>query len=152
MASYSKTLSQDGSGDIEKVGVSVSRTPYIEVGEVTKPSIWQRFKPSSMRCVIEYRPHSSSVSLPACMLHLVRYSLISKSITTGLVGTLYDGLSLQSASPTILFSTLMAAIPPAALGTLGPQTGMRQIIQARCSFGLYAVGIVALFNLANTTG
>jgi purine-cytosine permease-like protein len=68
------------------------------------------------------------------------------------VGTLYDGLSLKAASLTILFFTLIAAVPPAALGTLGPQTGMRQIVQARYSFGLYAVTVVALFNLANTTG
>jgi purine-cytosine permease-like protein len=68
------------------------------------------------------------------------------------VGTLYEGLSLEAASLTILFFTLISTLPPAALGTLGPQTGMRQIVQARFSFGLYAVTIVAIFNLATTTG
>lgn len=43
-------------------------------------------------------------------------------------------------------------MPTAALGTLGPKTGMRQMVQARFAFGLYAVVIVALFNLANTVG
>ena len=79
-------------------------------------------------------------------------SLTPLAITTGLVGTLFQGLSLQAASLTILFFTLFAAIPPSALGTLGPQTGMRQIVQARYSFGLYAIFIVAFFNLATTVG
>jgi purine-cytosine permease-like protein len=53
---------------------------------------------------------------------------------------------------TIIFFTLLSAIPPAALGILGPQTGMRQIVQSRYSFGLYAVALVALLNLAVTIG
>jgi purine-cytosine permease-like protein len=68
------------------------------------------------------------------------------------VGTYFDGLSLEAASLTILFFSLLGAIPPAALGILGPQTGLRQMVQTRYSFGLYAVGIVALLNLATTTG
>jgi hypothetical protein len=51
-----------------------------------------------------------------------------------------------------LFFSLLGAIPPAALDTLGPQTGLRQMVQRRYNFGLYAVGIVALLNLATTTG
>jgi purine-cytosine permease-like protein len=62
------------------------------------------------------------------------------------------GLSLEAASFVILFFTLFSAIPPAAFSVLGPQTGMRQIVQARYSFGRYAVVVVALFNLATTTG
>ena len=38
------------------------------------------------------------------------------------------------------------------MGILGPQTGMRQVVQARYSFGLYAVIIVALMNLATAVG
>jgi purine-cytosine permease-like protein len=83
---------------------------------------------------------------------LLVYRLTVISITTGIVGTLYEGLSLEAASLTILFFTLLSAAPPAAFGTLGPLTGMRQIVQARYSFGLYAVIIVALFNLATTIG
>jgi NCS1 nucleoside transporter family len=65
---------------------------------------------------------------------------------------MFDGLNLEAASLTILFFSLLGAIPPAALGTLGPQTGLRQMVQRRYNFGLYAVGIVALLNLATTTG
>ena len=68
------------------------------------------------------------------------------------MGTLYTGLSLQAASLVILFFTLFAAIPPAAFSILGPLTGMRQIVQARYSFGRYAVMLVALLNIATATG
>jgi purine-cytosine permease-like protein len=68
------------------------------------------------------------------------------------VGTYFDGLSLEAASLTNFVLSLLGAIPPAALGTLGPQTGLRQMVQTRYSFGLYAIGIVALLNLATTTG
>jgi purine-cytosine permease-like protein len=68
------------------------------------------------------------------------------------VGTYFDGLSLEAAFLAILFFSLLGAIPPEALGTLGPQTGQPQMVQARYSFGLYVVGIVTLLNLATTTG
>jgi len=58
----------------------------------------------------------------------------------------------MSASLVILFFTLLAAIPPAAFSILGPLTGMRQIVQARYSFGRYAVMLVALLNVATATG
>lgn len=76
----------------------------------------------------------------------------TQSVTTGLVGTLYMGLSLTAASLVILFFNMLSSIPPAAFAVLGLQTGMRQIVQARYSFGRYAVILVAIFNLATTTG
>ncbi|EXJ86686.1 hypothetical protein A1O3_03639 [Capronia epimyces CBS 606.96] len=79
-------------------------------------------------------------------------SLSLLPITTGLVGTYFDGLSLEATCLTILFFSLAGALPPACLGLLGPQTGLRQMVQARYSFGLYFVGVVALLNLATTTG
>ncbi len=62
------------------------------------------------------------------------------------------GLSLEAASLVILCFTLVAGVAPAVMGLLGPTTGMRQIIQSRYSFGLYAVFLVALCNLATTVG
>jgi purine-cytosine permease-like protein len=73
-------------------------------------------------------------------------------IITGLVGTYHEGLSLRDASLTILSFSLLGAFPPAALGTLGLRTGLRQMVHARYSFGFYAVSIVALLNLATSTG
>jgi hypothetical protein len=52
-----------------------------------------------------------------------------------MVGTLSYGLSLRDTSLVIIFFTLLCTIPPAFMGTLGPKTGMRQMIQARYAFG-----------------
>ncbi|KAH8601416.1 purine-cytosine permease FCY22 [Bisporella sp. PMI_857] len=73
-------------------------------------------------------------------------------IITGLVGTYYEGLSLRDASLVILFFCLLGAIPPATFGVLGPQTGLRQMIQTRYSFGLYGVTLIVLLNMATITG
>lgn len=56
------------------------------------------------------------------------------AITFGLLGPSY-GLGLRDSALVILFFTLLASVLPAYLGTLGPKTGMRQMIQARFSFG-----------------
>lgn len=61
------------------------------------------------------------------------------SIVTGMAATLSFGLSLRVASLIILFLTLLCTIPVAYLATIGPKTGMRQMIQARFSFGYYLV-------------
>lgn len=62
------------------------------------------------------------------------------------------GLNLTNSALVILFFTLLASLLPAYLGTLGPKTGMRQMIQARFSFGRYPVSIPVLLNLATLTG
>lgn len=74
------------------------------------------------------------------------------SITTGLVGTLFMGLSLKAACLVILFFNLLGGIPPAAFGILGPKTGMRQLVQARYSFGLYFVAVASVMSMATATG
>jgi purine-cytosine permease-like protein len=56
-------------------------------------------------------------------------------IITGMAGTLSYGLRLRDASLVILFFSMLCTIPPAYLSTLGPKTGLRQMIQARFSFG-----------------
>ncbi|OAA55348.1 cytosine-purine permease [Niveomyces insectorum RCEF 264] len=73
-------------------------------------------------------------------------------IPTGVLATLTFGLSLRDASLVILFFALLTSIPPAYLGVGGSQTGMRQQIQARYSFGRYLVTIVVLLNAATVTG
>lgn len=69
-----------------------------------------------------------------------------------MVGTLSYGLSLRDASLVILFFCILCTVPPAYLATFGPTTGMRQMIQARYSFGYYLVSIPVLLNLATLTG
>ncbi|KAJ9144533.1 Purine-cytosine permease fcyB 4 [Pleurostoma richardsiae] len=73
------------------------------------------------------------------------------AITFGMLGPAY-GLSLRDSALVILFFTLLAALAPAFLGTLGPKTGMRQMIQARFSFGRYFVSVPVVLNLATLTG
>ncbi|KAJ4218603.1 hypothetical protein FSOLCH5_006616 [Fusarium solani] len=73
-------------------------------------------------------------------------------ITFGMLGPLAYGLSLRDSSLVILFFCMFSTIGPAYLATLGPKTGMRQMIQARYSFGRYLVSIPVLLNLATLTG
>lgn len=46
------------------------------------------------------------------------------------------GLGLRDGALVILFFSLLTTLLPAYLCTLGPKTGMRQMVQARYSFGL----------------
>ncbi|KAI1371590.1 permease for cytosine/purines, uracil, thiamine, allantoin-domain-containing protein [Hypoxylon crocopeplum] len=73
------------------------------------------------------------------------------SITFGMLGPTY-GLGLRDCSLVILFFCLLTAAIPAYLGTLGPKTGLRQMIQARFSFGRYLVSVPVILNLATLTG
>ncbi|KAH6677794.1 purine-cytosine permease FCY21 [Plectosphaerella plurivora] len=73
-------------------------------------------------------------------------------ITFGLMGPKYYGLSLRDSSLIILFVILLTTLAPAFLATLGPKTGMRQMVQARFSFGRYLVSIPVVLNLATLVG
>ncbi len=61
-------------------------------------------------------------------------------------------LSLRDCSLIILFFSLLTAALPIYLGTLGPKTGLRQMVQARYSFGRYLVSVPVVLNLATLTG
>ncbi|KIY48780.1 purine-cytosine permease FCY22 [Fistulina hepatica ATCC 64428] len=77
------------------------------------------------------------------------------SVITGMSATLSYGLSLRDSSLVILFFSLLCSVPPAYLATLGPKTGLRQMIQARYSFGfrrLYGSVIPVILNMATVTG
>ncbi|PGH03888.1 hypothetical protein AJ79_07246 [Helicocarpus griseus UAMH5409] len=73
-------------------------------------------------------------------------------VITGMMGTLSFGLSLRDASLVIIFFNMLCTVPPAYLSILGPKTGLRQMIQARYSFGLYCVYVLVLLNLATVSG
>ncbi|KAK3685508.1 permease for cytosine/purines, uracil, thiamine, allantoin-domain-containing protein [Podospora appendiculata] len=72
-------------------------------------------------------------------------------ITFGMLGPVY-GLGLRDSTLVILFFTLLTTILPAYLSILGPKLGMRQMVQARYSFGRYLVSVPVLLNLATLTG
>ncbi|KAM0497905.1 hypothetical protein D7B24_005359 [Verticillium nonalfalfae] len=73
-------------------------------------------------------------------------------ITFGLIGPKYNGLSFRDSVLIIVFVILFVTLAPAYMATLGPKTGMRQMIQARFSFGPYLVAIPVILNLATLTG
>ncbi|CAK7268883.1 hypothetical protein SEPCBS119000_003287 [Sporothrix epigloea] len=73
-------------------------------------------------------------------------------LPTGILGTLTFGLSLRDTSLIIIFFGMLTCIPPAFLSIGGSQTGLRQQIQARYSFGLYFAIIPLLLNAATVTG
>ncbi|KAL2179068.1 permease for cytosine/purines, uracil, thiamine, allantoin-domain-containing protein [Thermothelomyces heterothallicus CBS 202.75] len=72
-------------------------------------------------------------------------------ITFGMLAPAY-GLNLRNSALVILFFTLLTTLLPAYLSTLGPKIGMRQMLQARYSFGRYLVSVPVLLNLATLTG
>lgn len=57
------------------------------------------------------------------------------SLPTGLLATLEFGMSLRDAALVIIFFAMLACIPPAFMCIGGLQTGIRQVVQARYSFG-----------------
>lgn len=75
-----------------------------------------------------------SLSLSLCDIS-GGFADFATSTTFGILGPLSFGLSLRDSSLVILFVTLACTAAPAYLATLGPRTGMRQMIQARFSFG-----------------
>lgn len=100
----------------------------------------------------------------------------SGSITFGILGPSLYGLGLRDSALVILFFCLLATLAPAGLAVFGPKTGMRQMVQARYSFGYaerprteppspladtpppsptasrHLVSVPVLFNLATLTG
>lgn len=69
-----------------------------------------------------------------------------------MLGTLGYGLSLRDTSLTIIFFSLLCYIPTAYVNILGPQTGMRQMVSARYSFGFFPVTIVVALNMMTVVG
>ena len=56
-------------------------------------------------------------------------------IPTGMLATLDFGMSLRDAALVILFFAMITCIPPAFMAIGGANTGLRQQVQARYSFG-----------------
>ncbi|KAK4193739.1 hypothetical protein QBC35DRAFT_510971 [Podospora australis] len=73
-------------------------------------------------------------------------------IPTGMLATLGMGLSLRDASLVIIFFAMLTCIPPAFMGIGGMETGLRQLVQARYSFGGHLVLLPLLLNAATATG
>ncbi|KAJ7090589.1 permease for cytosine/purines, uracil, thiamine, allantoin-domain-containing protein [Mycena crocata] len=72
--------------------------------------------------------------------------------STGSLGPIAYGLSLRDSALIILFFNLLCCIPPGYLSTWGPKLGLRQMVQARYSFGYFGVLAPVLLNLIGMTG
>ncbi|KAJ7211383.1 permease for cytosine/purines, uracil, thiamine, allantoin-domain-containing protein [Mycena pura] len=72
--------------------------------------------------------------------------------SAGSLGPIAYGLSLRDSSLIILFFNLLCCIPPGYLSTWGPKMGLRQMVQARYSFGYYGDIVPVLLNLIGMTG
>ncbi|KAJ3383311.1 hypothetical protein HDU84_003718 [Entophlyctis sp. JEL0112] len=72
------------------------------------------------------------------------------AVTTAPVGSLAGpvfGLGLRDALLTIVFFNLVACATVAFLATLGPVTGLRQMIVARFSFGFWGASFISFLNV-----
>jgi purine-cytosine permease-like protein len=67
-----------------------------------------------------------------------------------MLGPVVCGLSLRDSAIVILTFSLLCTLPPAYFSTLGPKTGMRQMVQARYSFGYVEAPSFAVRNLLTT--
>jgi len=74
------------------------------------------------------------------------------SFSAGTLGPIAYGLGLRDTCLVILFFNLLTNIPPAYLATFGPRLGLRQMCQARYSFGYFGVIIMSIFNMATGMG
>ncbi|KIW20518.1 hypothetical protein PV08_01093 [Exophiala spinifera] len=146
----------DNGIDIEKKGsfdVTQAQTPPSE--EATQTGWWKQFTSYGVELrgiepvPVEQRTDTRTFSIFSLWW---TFSVNLLPITTGLVGTLYMGLSLKAACLVILFFNLLGGLPPAAFSILGPKTGMRQLVQSRYSFGLYFVAIASIMSMATATG
>ncbi|KAI0393188.1 NCS1 nucleoside transporter [Xylariaceae sp. FL0594] len=73
-------------------------------------------------------------------------------LPTGMLATTVFGLGLRDASLTILFFAALCTVAPAFMGCGGYKTGLRQMIQARYSWGLYIAIVLLFLNAATVTG
>ncbi|KAF5363078.1 hypothetical protein D9758_012604 [Tetrapyrgos nigripes] len=74
------------------------------------------------------------------------------SFSAGTLGPVAFGLSTRDSCLVILFFNMLCCIPPAYFSTWGPKLGLRQMVQARFSFGYYGVIIPCVLNLINMFG
>ncbi|KAF7318933.1 NCS cytosine-purine permease [Mycena chlorophos] len=72
--------------------------------------------------------------------------------STGSLGPIAYGLSLRDSCLVILFFNMLCCLPPGYLSTWGPKLGLRQMVQARYSFGYFGVIGPVLLNLIGMVG
>ncbi|EEB90391.1 hypothetical protein MPER_11410, partial [Moniliophthora perniciosa FA553] len=74
------------------------------------------------------------------------------SFSAGALGPVAFGLGVKGSCLVIWLFTMLCAVPPAYFSTWGPRLGMRQMVQARYSFGYYGVIVLCVLNLIGLIG
>jgi len=74
------------------------------------------------------------------------------SFSAGTLGPLFYGLGLRDSCLVILFFNLLCTALPAYLATFGPKLGMRQMVQARYTYGYWPIAIPCILSLASMMG
>ncbi|KAK7031300.1 hypothetical protein VNI00_013555 [Paramarasmius palmivorus] len=74
------------------------------------------------------------------------------SFSAGTLGPVVFGLGVKESCLVIWLFTMLCAVPPAYLATWGPKLGLRQMVQARYSFGYYGVILPCILNLIGMIG
>lgn len=73
-------------------------------------------------------------------------------VVFGILAPTLFGLQLRDAALVILLFMLLTAALTGYFSTLGPKTGMRQMVQARYSWGRYPVTVPVILNLSTMVG
>ncbi|KAJ3716642.1 permease for cytosine/purines, uracil, thiamine, allantoin-domain-containing protein [Lentinula raphanica] len=74
------------------------------------------------------------------------------SFSAGTLGPVAYGLGIRESCLVIFFFNGLCCVPPAYFATWGSKLGMRQMVQARYSFGYYGVILVCILNLITMIG
>jgi NCS1 nucleoside transporter family len=79
-------------------------------------------------------------------------NFVLSAVTTGALAIPVFGLGLWDSIAAIIIFNALGILPVALFCTLGPQTGLRQMVIARFAFGWDAAKLTALFNIAACIG
>ncbi|KAJ7681154.1 permease for cytosine/purines, uracil, thiamine, allantoin-domain-containing protein [Mycena rosella] len=74
------------------------------------------------------------------------------NLALGAGGPVVFNLSPRSTAIILVISNALAAIIPAYLAIFGPKLGTRAMVQARFSWGVYAVAVPSILNVLSTMG
>jgi NCS1 nucleoside transporter family len=145
--------------DLEKgaiePSVNVTTSEEASVQEVNKKRFWSKLYDNG----VEFH---GGAPIPLKEQNDTRYfnvfTVYSTSLTSllpigsGLVPTLFYGLSLRDAFLIIFFFSFLFTAPAAYMMTISPRTGMRQMVQGRFSFGYYLNSIQVLITMLTVAG
>lgn len=79
-------------------------------------------------------------------------NMVISTVALGALAVPVFGLGFWDSVFAIILFNLLGSFPVAFLATMGPKLGLRQMTISRFSFGWVGASIMALFNVAATTG